>query len=92
MRWVGWRRTRGTDQDLDASLERRESTKIHAVEGRVGGYADTGNGQEGRAVCGTKVPEDDPDLILWWVTGPVPGLNKHCKRCLRKIARCKKDS
>lgn len=80
LRWVGWKRITDRD-DLEALVENPAAyyTKRHAVRGNVGGWADQGHGEAGKAVCGAAIPADNPDEIAGWITAgnEVPV----CRRC-----------
>jgi hypothetical protein len=57
---------------------------VHAVPEGVGGYRDSGAGRPGRGACGVSIPEDDRDVIAWWVDR-----GRQCRRCLASIAKMK---
>lgn len=85
VRWVGWRRYRASDPAVIDSIL-GTGTKLHAVEGDVGGYADDGHGKAGKALCGVAVPADDPDVIRWWT------INTEGPRCRRCQARAEETA
>lgn len=86
-RWVGWRRVDGGNPFGDGTIDnfvQKSAGRLHAVEGQVGGYSDQGLGEAGKAVCGTAVPDDNPDRIMAWYEYGI-----RCKRCEAKLAKSK---
>jgi hypothetical protein len=85
-RWVGWQRVVPPNPwgggTIDNLLNR--TLVVHAVPEGVGGYRDSGAGRPGRGACGVSIPEDDRDVIAWWVDR-----GRQCRRCLASIAKMK---
>lgn len=91
-RWVAWVLVTAQPKwldTIDAMMANPGGYKarFHLCAPTVGGYG----GRPGQGLCGSKVPEDNPDNVLLWETPPTHGV-PYCKRCTAALERLEKKS